>query len=370
MAISRVALRLARWLGPWTGQDVVATGVERGEIALDPCAPSGDQLAVWRYRPTQVRSQGCMLIVPGLHFLGPTDPRLSRVARAFAASGITCYVPFIPSCMALRLDPIAVNQTAQLFDFICEHEEHRAIGVFTISFGSALGLLMTQRLHHLERLGGVILFGGFARWKETLAYSISDRDLSMEVVPPDPLNQPVLFLNLAKHLGWEEPAVSRLQGAWLTYIRATWGPPLNATETQRVKVAGDLAAQLPEAERVRFLQGCGLESGAFGLLEPLFREESTLFDWLNPVSPLRSLECPLHVVHGASDNVIPLREGQALFDIIADKPQAQRWFTGLYGHTGVDKAKGPAASSPKAYAAELKTMWGVVNAMASVGCGP
>ena len=123
-----------------------------------------------------------MLIVPGLPFSAPLILDC-HVSPALCSVRDHLLRPFIPSCMALRLDPIAVNQTAQLFDFICEHEGAEP-SASLISFGSALGLLMTQGFV-LGRLGGVILFGGSPAGKRR-SRTPSRTETSHGGCPPDP----------------------------------------------------------------------------------------------------------------------------------------------------------------------------------------
>src|SRR5687768_16804695 len=99
--------RLMRWLGPWTSDRARPRGIHRRRISVD------DRFDAWVYRPREPK--GAMLLVPGLHYLGPADPRLDRFLSILADAGALVLCPFLPEFRALRVGPSLVHDCARAF---------------------------------------------------------------------------------------------------------------------------------------------------------------------------------------------------------------------------------------------------------------
>ncbi|HBQ18076.1 MAG TPA: hypothetical protein DEF51_45460, partial [Myxococcales bacterium] len=63
----------------------------------------------WLYLPR--RTRGALLLVPGLHYLGPADARLDRFLAILADAGILAFCPFLPEFRRLRVGPSLVPDT-------------------------------------------------------------------------------------------------------------------------------------------------------------------------------------------------------------------------------------------------------------------
>src|SRR6185369_2078976 len=138
---------LLRWLGPWAG-DATPPGVTRTTRA-----PRGLEKA-YLYAPRGRAPAGAYLVAPGLHFLGPDDPRLDRFCRALAASGLLVLAPFLPDFLRLELSPRTEDHLTAAFDALEREAAVHRIGrpaVFTISFGSMPGLALAARPSHRDR---------------------------------------------------------------------------------------------------------------------------------------------------------------------------------------------------------------------------
>src|SRR5947207_2699541 len=98
----RGAGRPASFVGPSAGGGV-AGGVS--SAAATPAFVAGRTRAYVYDPPPTARAAGVYLVLPGLHFLGPDDPRLDRFCRALAASGFVVVAPFIRAYNRMLLDP-------------------------------------------------------------------------------------------------------------------------------------------------------------------------------------------------------------------------------------------------------------------------
>jgi pimeloyl-ACP methyl ester carboxylesterase len=355
MRTAMAALQLARWLGPW-GDAKVPTTVTRTTTTVLGRTPFRAHLYVHaRHAPI-----GAYLVAPGLHFLGPNDPRFDRFCRILAAAGLLVLAPFLPSHLALRVSPESTDDLAASF----EHLERIARGlpppaIFSISFGSQPALALAARPAFRDRISALVLFGGFADFDATVRYAITGhathrgRTLS---IAHDPLNAPVVWLNLLPHLA-QRAEVAPVARAWRAFVERTWGRPEFKIGDARAKVANGLAGGLGARERELFLMGCGLVPGALPLVEEALAAAGGAFDFTDPRPHLAALGTPLAIVHGRDDDVVPWFEAEKLRDALPAGHPHRLLVTGMYGHTGSSIATAASA------AGEARTMMEVLRTM-------
>ncbi|MCB9524455.1 MAG: hypothetical protein H6702_13940 [Myxococcales bacterium] len=347
----RAALRLARWLGPWADAEAAPPGVQREAVVL----PDGDgevRIFVGPGRP-----HGAVFLVPGLHYAGADDPRLDRFCRILAAAGLWVCVPCLPDFLALRLHERVIADTARIFDHAVAWPGRPPgpLGVMSISFGSLPALhLAAARPDAVKRL---LVFGGYADWQAVMRFAVTGGD----GVPYDPLNRPVVYMNLLADLPGAPADPAPLLAAWRAYIEATWGRPEMKADGAWQAVARAHGAALPAPLRALFLKGCGVgPQGAQAVMRALARGGPR--PWLDPRPVLPDIHCPVDLVHGADDDVIPHTELAALAAAFGADQTVRTWLTGLYGHTGSAGLDGLRAGLR-----EGRILWGVVHALADLG---
>lgn len=322
-------IALGRWLGPW------ADPARRPEARVADEDLGGMQVRI--YRPARgARLRATYLVAPGLHYACADDPRLDRFCRVLTAAGHQVVVPYIPDFLALVPTDQAKRDFARAFDAL-----PRWIGagggrptVFSISFGSLLAFaLAAERSAEIERL---IVFGGYADLRETLRFSLTGEIAGGRVAVRDPLNQPVVLMNLLPHL--ELPAADReaVTAAWRRYVERTWGRAELKRDRRFAAIALELAASVPEAVRELFLIGTGALPGAPDLAAPaLARYDARPLD---PTPYLPRITCPVDLVHGVDDDVIPFEHAAVLAAGLANAP-VRVHLTGMYGHTGAARPR-------------------------------
>jgi pimeloyl-ACP methyl ester carboxylesterase len=342
---------LARWLGPW------ADASRAPEVSREDGLIGATRARVYGDGPQT------FLIAPGLHYAGPDDPRLDRFCRILAAAGHRVVAPFIAEYLALEPGPGAIAELAAVAAAFDEPPV-----VFSISFGSLLAFaLAAERPAAVERL---VVFGGYADFAATMRFCLTGEHR-------DPLNQPVVMMNLLDHISAPPRVAARageagtfdhlahdpdhrgaLVAAWRRYVEATWGRPEMKARDRFVAVAEQLAPDVPEPVRELFLIGIGARPGAWQLAEPaLARFCEAGSRALDPSPYLPRVRCRVDLVHGADDDVIPFQQSQELAArlVAAD---VRLHITGMYGHTGASAAR--IRAIPK----ELSTMLRVLRALA------
>jgi pimeloyl-ACP methyl ester carboxylesterase len=332
---------LARWLGPWAD----STTVPHVRSVDDDV----DGIRVRIYGASKRRTY---LVAPGLHYAGPDDPRLDRFCRILAAAGHLVIAPFVPSYLALTPNRQAIIDFAGVASAVMRWSSRRPT-VFSISFGSLLAFALAARQPELvERL---VIFGGYADFQETMQFCLSGQVSSGRKATRDPLNQPVVLMNLLDFIGHDRSHAEALLRGWRTYVERTWGRPEMKVDRAFVAVAEQLAPSVPESVRDLFLVGIGAKPGASDLALPaLAKFDATALD---PSPYLPMIDCRVDLVHGVDDDVIPFEQSHVLASRLVNA-DVHTHITGMYGHTGAQR---PPVT---ALAKELVTMIRVLRVLA------
>lgn len=337
MAFSTVTL--ARWLGPWADSN------KAPEVAIQDDDLDGMRVRIYG------RGGRPYLIAPGLHYAGPDDPRLDRFCRILARAGHLVIAPFIPAYLALTPNAHAIDDFRRVFAARARWTDQKPI-VFSISFGSLLAFALAA--DHGDQLGGLVIFGGFADFHETMAFCLTGRVSSGREALRDPLNQSVVLMNLLDHI---EPRCAdpvAVAAAWLLYVRRVWGRPEMKVDRRFVQVAEELLPEVPELVRELFQVGVGSLPGAVDLAMPaLARFDASALD---PSPYLPRVRCRVDLVHGTDDDVVPFEQSHALAAQLVNA-DVRVHITGMYGHTGSQAPRWSAAAK------ELITMVRVLRVL-------
>ena len=355
---------LARWLGPWTKSDAMPSGIHRGSIEV---MGQEGALEAWVYSPNgPVR--GGVLLVPGLHFRGPEDPRFDRFSRVLADAGYLVVAPFLPSYRELMVAPEVLVDINAAFDALLAHPalpKGTKPGVFSISFGSMPALrLAAMRGEEIER---VVVFGGFANFEETIHFALHGKDGRVN----DPLNAAVVLTNVLPYLseaeGVQDDADRRLlRDAWMAFCRATWGRAEMKRDGAHAREAQRLVSSLPARLHDVYLRGCRAQEGVERVALDAIARAQGGFDWIDPRAHFASVRAPVTLVHGVDDDVIPYEQSLALRDALQPHTAAELFLTGLYSHTQAESR----ARGLKEIASELRAMRGILSAMARLSFAP
>lgn len=355
---------LGRWLGPWA-DGKTPTGIVRQRVRLEATR-------AYLYEPA-VRAVGVYVVLPGLHYAGPDDPRLDRFCRILATAGFVTLAPFVRAFCDLVVDPTVFEDgrnALALGRILATERDLPEPAVFSISFGSLLALDLATSA---EPPACAILFGGYASFMRTVRFALTG-EASFEgttlSIPRDPLNSPVVFLNLLAYLdgfaqderrGYEQRAL--VANAWREMVLRTWGKPELKQPGARDVHAHAVASSLPDELRIHFLRGCCLADGAIPWLDAALERAKQAGDGrLEFVDPDASkVRCPIVMVHGRGDDVIPYFESIRLARAVPKRYARGLHITGLYGHTGAERP------SLGALAAEASAM---VSMLVALGRAP
>lgn len=362
----RLHARLLRWLGPWA-DGASATPVRRRVVTIAPRRDGDRPFDAWVLSPADIPPAGAYLVAQGLHYDGPADPRMERFLRVLAHAGFLVMAPFLPDYTALRVGEGVVGDLARSFEALLALPERPAgvaPGIFSVSFGSLPALRLSSSPAYADRVGGLVLFGAYGDFGDTLRFCLGhDR----RGLPRDPLNQPVVLLNLLDVLEEAHGDLAEVGAAWVRYVKATWGREEMKREERYRPIALRMAAEISdEGKRRLFLQGTGIEPGAMEICLSALAKKTERQRFLDPRPHLGGLLCPVHIVHGRDDDVIPFTQAEVLARAMPGGIPVATHLTGLYSHT---RAAGAAArlSELPALAREGRTLLGILRAIVAAG---
>ncbi|MEC7984869.1 MAG: alpha/beta hydrolase [Myxococcota bacterium] len=309
-------LKLLYWLGPWMDQKKEPSHIERKEHIHD-------DIRIWLYEPP--KCTGTIFILPGLHQDGPGDPRLERFAKVLANAGIRVGVPFLPTAQNLVMVPTLLNEARRALRVFLRLISGDC-GIFSISASSIAALMLAADDEFSPRIKGVMLFGGVSNWKEALLFAAKGEHR-------DPLNLPVIFLNLWSAMQCKFQNESDLIQAWYDFIHETWEKEDMRYLKDYGPVAQRIAATLVEADQEIFLMGCSLAEGGVELVEDTLSRDVPGTEWLSPKAYLKRITMPVHVAHGRDDVVVPWQQAFSIGEW--GDCQERVYITGFYDHTGI-----------------------------------
>jgi len=362
-------LTILRWLGPWadpatmpraravpvdTPPRHVRLFTERPPSKSSTTPPDA---LVDRVRPGERRT---ILLLPGLHFLGPDDPRFRRFAAVLAATGAEIIAPYLHDFLSLQLTPRVLDEAHAALIYASERAQG-PVSVMSISFGSIAAMHIAATSP--ERVRRVVMFGGYRNLERSFRFALGAAMHGMPAEVRDPLNGPAVLANLADEL-LPEDEQDAFRAATLAFSRRTWSRnavPENKRDGRHLKVGAEIAETLSGQARDLFRVACRLEGDPLAVVDGIFEQARARTSFLDPTPIMSRVLAPVTCVHGRDDDVIPWTESVAL---ARDLPNAKALVTGLYGHTG--RASGSAAGV-KELGQELKAMGQVVNALAELG---
>ena len=330
---SRELFTLLRWLGPWASEAKVPTNIERYEEFHRVAGPD-QRVKTWTYVDKNHVPKGAYIIGPGLHFKGAEHEGLDRFARILAKAGNLVMSPFVQDYANMHIQPDSHLPFLGAFDALLEHEllpSGIKPGVFSISFGSWLAMKLATCPVRNRLLGSCVLFGGYGNFREAVDFAVSGQLNGQPYAHHDPRNVPAIFMHIAESFDVDPQT---LRQAWLNYMHLTWQHDEMKTPDACNQKANALALNLPEAFRTIFLEGCGALPGAQERIQTTLLDKK--FDYLDTRLDFHAIKCPVFIMHGTDDDVIPYTQLETLSKELPPHVHQETYLTGLYGHSSQD----------------------------------
>ena len=306
------------------------------------------------YEPVQLHRRAALL-TSGLHASGIDEPRLVRLARQLAASGVAVVTPDIPELSRFDISPAITDAIEDggrwLSSDAALAPDHR-VGLMGISFSGGLSIVAAGRPAMADRVAYVFSLGGHDDLMRVLRYLCTGQEprpvakvqLASVTGAPEPFVLPphdygvaVILLGIADRV---VPAaqVDRLREGVREYL---WASALDGgvdrsrapAEFERVR---QMTRALPEpsATLLRYVSERDVIHLGARLL-PLLGSQGA--DPSLSVSKSPRPSAPVFLLHGTGDNVVPPVESEYLAEDLRGHAHVRLLLSGLISHAEADQ---------------------------------
>jgi len=305
------------------------------------------------YEPN--RSRRVALLTSGLHPSGIDEPRLVRLARQIAASGVAVVTPDIPELSRFEITPAITDAIEESGRWLAVDSglaaDHR-VALMGISFSGGLSIVAAARPSLAGRVAYVFALGGHDDLPRVLRYLCTGREprpspkvrLASDagendtfVLPPHDYGVAVILLSIADRL---VPAaqVERLRAGVRQYL---WASALDGgvdkarapAEFEAVR-AYDRMLPEPSATLLRYVVERDVVHLGARLLPVLGSHGAS--PWLS-VSKSPKPTAPVFLLHGLADNVVPPIESEYLAEDLRGHAPVRLLLSGLISHAEADR---------------------------------
>ena len=252
------------------------------------------------YFPRGVGFAPGIVVVHGMHELGINEPRLVGFARSLAASGFFVMTPLVPGIADYRVEAKSADLIGTAAQSFAQQLNVTRVGVLAISFSGGLALVAASEPEYASSIAWVASVGGYYDLAHVLQFFADG-----EAVRPD---------GTVEHLAPHEYGPLIVVHDEPQDFFSPHDTPL-AREALKLLLAGNGKASeeltqkmMPAGQQV--MQEIYRKQRA-NLASEILAEIENRRDALAAASPagrLRFVQCPVLLLHGSDDTIIPPTE--------------------------------------------------------------
>lgn len=257
----------------------------------------------WLYRPEGVTDAPAVVMVHGVHRDGADEARLKNFARTLAAAGLIVLTPHVQSLADYRIEKSAVETIGWSAEAL-HRQTGRRVGVMGLSFAGGLCLMAAADKRFAPEIGYVLAVGAHDDLRRVtrflLTHEIRTPDGAIVRQKADPYGVLLLAYEYAQAIF----PPSDLEAGRAALRFWLWGRP------DQAYLAAEKLSPTAKATVERLFAG---DSAAVAPI--LLRQAEHRAAALRRVSPhdvLERIRCPVFLVHGADDAVVPPSETEWL----------------------------------------------------------
>jgi len=300
----------------------------------------GGELAARWYRPAS-SPRRAVLIVPGVHAAGIDEPRLVGFARDIASMEYAVLTVQLPDLEKYTLTPRTTDMIEDAAIWLSQQPGAAAdgdVGLMGISFAGGLAVAASARPTLRDRVAFVMSFGGHGDLPRTLKYLCTGKQPDGSHRPPHDYGVAIILLGAADRVVPAEQ-VQPLRDAIRAFLEASH---IDMVDKPRAKLAFARARELASAlgEPARTYMNYVNDRDVARLGPVLLPHVNAMSDD-EALSPAKSARpaCPVFLLHGTDDNVIPAVESALLTETLRSRGvEVHHLPTPLITHAEVDKS--------------------------------
>lgn len=282
-----------------------------------------------------------VILTAGVHAEGIDEPRLVKLARDFAATGVTVLTPELPDLLEYRITPRLPDMIEDAVTWAAADRRLAAdgrVGLVGISFSGGLSVVAAGRPSIAHRVAFVVSFGGHGNLGRTLRYLCTGQQPDGQYRKPHDYGVVIILLNGAERL--VPPAdVEPLRRAIRVFLQASHVDMVDHARARLIfQEAIDRETTLPEPARMLLHDVNTRNVDHLGpILLPHVETVTTDANLSAERSPAPT--APVFLLHGHDDNVIPSVESTLLADSLERRGvQVTLLRSSLITHAELDRA--------------------------------
>ncbi len=301
----------------------------------------GGSLKAYSYQPSRVRGRGVML-VPGVHAAGIDEPRLVGFARDLASMGHPVLTVELPDLMHYQITPRTTDMIQDAAAWMMRRPEYAGddgrIGMMGISFGGGLSVVAAGRPGIKGGVAFAMSFGGHGDLPRTLRYLCTGIQPDGVARPQHDYGLAIVLLGAADRVVPREQ-VKPLRDAILSFLEAS---RLDMVDKEKSAVEFEHAKALEAtlAEPSRTYMGY-VNARDVKRLGPILLPHVAALGGDPSLSPSQASppQCPVYLLHGSDDNVVPAIESALLAENLRARGVMVHYLaTPLITHAEVDRS--------------------------------
>jgi dienelactone hydrolase len=302
----------------------------------------GDVAAQW-YQPSG-EARRTVLLVPGIHSMGISEPRLTALARDLAGSGAAVMALALPDLMGYHITARSADVIEDAANWMAAQPgvaRDGRIGMVGISFAGGLSIVAAGRPSIRDKVAFVLSFGGHGDLGRVLKYLATGEAVQapgLVTQPPHDYGVAVMAHAAADRLVPHEQVAGFREGI-RTFLLASQLTLISTDEANATfQRARDIAKTLPEpsASYLTYVNDRNVKA-----LGPLLVPHIQL-DADPAASPERAPDVPrakVFLLHGNDDIVIPAAESVVLAEHLRRRGADVRLLLSrLITHAELDRA--------------------------------
>jgi dienelactone hydrolase len=298
------------------------------------------------YRPAGGFTRTALLI-PGIHSMGISEPRLTALAHDMAGSGVMVMTLALPDLQRYKITPDATDVIEDATLWLAKQREFAPdgrIGIIGISFAGGLSIVAAGRESVRDKLAYVLSFGGHADLPRVMRYLATGDEVhvpGVQIHPPHDYGVAVILYGLADQGIVPPDQVGLLRTGIETFLLASQLTLVDMNEANATfQKARDYVKTLPEpaATYMTYVNDRNVTKlgpalvpylGALGADSPALSADRA------PAPPA----APVFLLHGSGDTVIPTAESVLLADYLGKKgTDVDLLISELITHAEVDRS--------------------------------
>jgi dienelactone hydrolase len=255
------------------------------------------------YRPRGAERTPGIVVAHGVHHQGIDEKRLVAFARALAESGITILTPELRDLCDYRITSRSIGEIEDSVSYLASRADlvnGERVGLLAFSFAGGLSLLAAGEPGLHDRLSWVASVGGHHDLARVLRFFAANRVETPDGVVDKQAHEYGLAVfvygNLQRFVPESDRELMReVLRAWLHEDH----DGARRLVVRRRSLEAEHLFLLLESHRLQELRP---------ELEALLVERAVELERLSPRGHLGRIACPVYLLHGAADSVIPASE--------------------------------------------------------------